>query len=104
MLLPGIAGVIETASGEIIYSNIILLICLFLTLGIERTTESFEFKTGAKAALIILFVISAFQFTYLSFNKPEFDVFALHEHGVEDGHGHGEDDHDEDDDHEDHDD
>jgi hypothetical protein len=94
MLVPGLFGMMQSIAAEIIYSNVILLICLVCTVALETGIERVQFNRLVKIVPIFLFCLSMVQYSVLAFHKPPVDLFDAHVDGEHSDPAHGAEEHD----------
>lgn len=83
LTVPSMTGMMETPAAEIIYSNLILIICLLITVNLENAFEQIKWHGGAKIAVTALFILSAFLFTVMTVKTPDISFFSTHGHETE---------------------
>ncbi len=83
LAIPALTGMMDSVAAEIAYSNIILIICLLITVNLEQAFEQIKWFGGAKIAVIVLFVLSAFLFTVMTLKTPDIGFFSSHGHETE---------------------
>ena len=79
-IVPVLFGPIEVAWGEIIYSNVILALCLSATIYIESFVEKITFDRKITGVITALYVIILTVFVVSTFHTPHMDVFEPHAH------------------------
>ena len=81
--IPVLFGLFDTAMGEIIYSNIVLGLCITIAVLLEVQLEDINFKPLIRGIIIFLFAVSLFHYTILAFKEPpvcNFEVPEDHSH------------------------
>lgn len=85
-LYPVLFGLIESPGWEILYSNIIMMVCIAITLVLEDNFQNVKFPVVARIAIIFLFVTASVNYTILAFRTSPVGLFEKveHNHGIED--------------------
>ncbi|MEK6795573.1 MAG: hypothetical protein AABZ39_12390 [Spirochaetota bacterium] len=96
-IIPGVFGEWKLPAQEIIYSNVILAVCLLITVALETEFRMISWSRTGKAAVAVLFAASFFLYTAMTLRTPDIEFFGAHSHGNEvvtpacpgsDAHGH----------------
>jgi hypothetical protein len=77
--VPILFGLFETLAGEIIYSNIVLGLCITIAVILEGYLEDLSFKPVIKGIILFLFAISLSHYTLLAFKEPPVGNFEVPE-------------------------
>lgn len=81
MLVPAFFGQIHDALWEILYSNIILIICLFMTVSFEQNMSGIKWNQSGKTAVVFFFAVSMLLFSVMTVKKPAIEIFETHSRG-----------------------
>jgi hypothetical protein len=79
-LIPSVFGPIESVWFEIVYSNLILALCLAATVHIESFTAKITFDKKVMAVIIALFSVILIVFVISTYRTPPMEVFEPHLH------------------------
>ena len=79
-IVPAVFGPIEVAWGEVLYSNVILVLILSATIYIETFVEKVKFDRRITGIIMVLYVIILIVFVISTFQTPHMDVFEPHAH------------------------
>ena len=83
MIVPALFGQIYVPAAEVIYSNLILALCLYMTVSMENNFSRLSWSNSGKAVIIFFFVTSCVLYTAMTLNKPAIELFEYHSHGSE---------------------
>lgn len=94
-IYPVLFGLIESSAGEIVYSNIILVICIVVTLSLELLFHKVQFPVLARIAIVFLFITASINYSILAFRTSPVGLFEKveHSHGAGSEEGHHDEDH-----------
>lgn len=83
MIVPALFGQIHTPALEVVYSNVILVICLYMTVTMEGMFSQAVWSKSAKVVAVFFFAVSCVLYTAMTINKPGIELFEYHSHGEE---------------------
>lgn len=84
--VPLFFGVFESVWGEVLYSNIVLVISLILTKSIEVQVETIRFRRSALISITFIYGVILIQYAALPFMDAPVEMFEVHSHGSEEEH------------------
>lgn len=83
MIVPALFGQLHAALAEVLYSNVILLICLYMTVSMEKNFLRVNWDTAGRIVIIFFFIVSFVLFTEMTLHMPGIELFEYHSHGQE---------------------
>ncbi len=73
--LPVLVGLFENLLAEILYSNLVLGVCITIAVILETYLEKVDFKPLTRGVIIFIFAVSLLHYTILAFKEPPVGIF-----------------------------